>query len=49
MKETTKAKLILFIAAIWLISPDLIPGPIDDIIFMVLAVNKYREEKAIEG
>ena len=44
------AKVLFIIAVIYFVAPDLIPGHIDDIAFLVAAwYNKNKKVKAIEG
>lgn len=40
--ENLKKILIAVIFIIWVIMPDLIPGPIDDVIALVLAIQKVK-------
>ena len=41
--EQFKQKLFILIVVMWIIFPDLIPGPIDDILLAVLAISTGME------
>jgi len=48
MTEVGKARLLLIVAVIYCIAPDLIPGPIDDAVFLLFAALNNKRAKEIE-
>ena len=40
--EQFKQKIIILLVVMWIIFPDLIPGPIDDILLAVFAIGSGK-------
>ena len=48
MTQTSKARLLMLFAIIYFIAPDLIPGPIDDVVLTFIAALNLHNAKQIE-